>query len=235
MSGTVSACYDAPMGRAPRIDVGNQVYHVLNRANARLPIFNEPDEYRHFEALLKDASEQFNMRILAYVLMPNHWHLILYPRSDGDLSLFMQWLTLTHTQQYHVWKQTTGHGHIYQGRYKSFLIEQDSYLLTAIKYVERNPVRAKLVKKVEAWRWGSGYRRLDGTTKESGLLADPPVDLPRTYRNWVNESDKEDDLTNLRTATNKGKPFGTMSWTESMVRRFELDMTTRKPGRPKKT
>ena len=159
------------MGRAPRVDERNLVYHVLNRANSRRTIFSIPDEYRHFELLLKEAVEKFDMRLLAYVLMPNHWHLILYPKADGDLSFFMQWLTLTHTQQYHVWKETTGYGHIYQGRYKSFLIQEDQYLATAIKYVERNPVRAKLAKRVENWKWGSGYRRLDGTKKERSILA----------------------------------------------------------------
>lgn len=221
------------MGRAPRVDVGNQVYHVLNRANSRKTIFSEPDEYRHFEMLLKKAVEKYNMRILAYTLMPNHWHLLLYPRGDGDVSLFMQWLTLTHTQQYHVWKRTTGHGHIYQGRYKSFLIEQEQYLWAAIKYVERNPVRAKLTKKVEQWKWGSGYRRLDGTNKEQQLLSDSPTNLPRNYRSWVNEPDKTDDLTNLRASIEKGKPFGTMNWVELMVERFNLQATLRAPGRPK--
>ena len=221
------------MGRAPRVDVRNLPYHILNRANNRTTIFGEPDGYRHFEMLLKNAVDRFNMRLLAYVLMPNHWHLILYPQGDGDVSLFMQWLTLTHTQQYHVWKQTTGHGHLYQGRYKSFLVEEDAYLLTAIKYIERNPVRAKLVKRVEQWRWGSGYRRLDGSKKERELLFDPPIDLPRNYRAWVNEPDKEDDLTDLRISATKGKPFGTMKWTERMVERFGLQATMRVPGRPK--
>src|SRR3989344_7919642 len=118
------------MCRAPRVDIGNQVYHVLNRANSRRTIFSDPDEYLHFEMLMKKAIEKYSMRLLAYTLMPNHWHLLLYPRGDGDVSLFMQWLTLTHTQQYHVWKETTGHGHICQGRYKSFLIETDAYRLT---------------------------------------------------------------------------------------------------------
>ncbi|OHB20248.1 MAG: hypothetical protein A2854_04525 [Parcubacteria group bacterium RIFCSPHIGHO2_01_FULL_56_18] len=221
------------MGRAPRVDVGNLVYHIVNRANGRATIFGEPDAYRHFEMLLKDAVDRFNMRLLAYVLMPNHWHLILHPKADGDLSLFMQWLTLTHTQQYHVWKKTTGHGHLYQGRYKSFLIEDDSYILTAIKYVERNPVRAKFVRKVEAWKWGSGYRRLDGIAKERLLLSDSPIDLPRNYRAWVNEPDKELDLDELRTSVSRSKPFGTMKWTERMVERFGLEMAIRKPGRPK--
>lgn len=223
------------MGRAPRVDEGNLVYHVLNRANGRRTIFAEQDEYRHFEMLLKDAVDKFNMRLLAYVLMPNHWHLILNPRGDGDLSLFMQWLTLTHTQQYHVWKQTVGHGHIYQGRYKSFLIEEDRYLWAAIKYVERNPVRAKLVKRVEQWKWGTGYRRLDGTKKQRELLSEPPIELPRNYRSWVNEPDKPDDLISMRTSAEKGRPFGTMQWTERMIERHGLEATTRAPGRPKHT
>lgn len=222
------------MGRAPRIDVGNHVYHIVNRANARREVFGTPDEYRHFEMLLKDAVEKFNMRLLAYVLMPNHWHLLLHPRGDGDVSLFMQWLTLTHTQQYHAWKQTTGHGHIYQGRYKSFLVEKDEYLLTVMKYIERNPVRAKLSKRVEGWRWSSGYRRLDGSEKEREVISDPPVDLPRNYRAWVNEPEKDDNLAVLRTSVVKGKPFGTMKWVERMVERFGLELTIRPRGRPRK-
>ena len=220
------------MGRAPRVDIKDLVYHVVNRANSRRTIFHEPDEYRHFEMLLKDAVERFNMRLLAYALMPNHWHLLLYPRSDGDMSLFMQWLTLTHTQQYHVWKQTTGHGHIYQGRYKFFLVENDSYLLAVIKYIERNPVRAKLVRKVENWKWNSGYRRLGGSRKEQSLLSDPPIDLPRNYRAWVNESEKEDDLANIRISIINGKPLGTMTWVERIVERFGLEATLRGRGRP---
>lgn len=222
------------MGRAQRVDVGNLVYHVVNRANSRRTIFQERDEYVHFEMLLTDAVNRFDMRLLAYTLMPNHWHLILYPRTDGDLSLFMQWLTLTHTQQYHVWKQTVGHGQIYQGRYKSFLVDTDSYLLTAIKYVERNPVRAKLARRVEEWRWGSGYRRLEGTTAQRKLIADSPVDLPRNYRTWVNTADKDDSLAEIRTSGEKGKPFGTAEWVEQVVEKFALQATMRSGGRPRK-
>lgn len=221
------------MGRAPRVDIGNQVYHIVNRANSRKTIFSNPDEYRHFEMLLKAATDRFNMRLLGYTLMPNHWHLLLYPRGSGDVSLFMQWLTLTHTQQYHAWKHTTGHGHIYQGRYKSFLVEQDTYLLAALKYIERNPVRAKLVQKVEAWKWGSGYRRINGTAKEQSLLAEVPIDLPRNYRAWVNEPDKAADVTEIRISVAKSKPFGTMKWIERMVERFGLQGTLRGRGRPK--
>ncbi len=116
----------------------------------------------------------------------------------------MQWLTLTHTQQYHVKTHTIVHGHIYQSRYKSFLIEKDRYLLAAIKYVERNSVRAYLSKTFEGWRWGSGYRRLQGTATEQKLLSLPPSDLPKNYSAWINQPDKEVDLTRLRVSVFPG-------------------------------
>ncbi|OGG76869.1 hypothetical protein A3B35_00235 [Candidatus Kaiserbacteria bacterium RIFCSPLOWO2_01_FULL_54_24] len=223
------------MPRPPRVDVGDQLYHVINRANGRARIFYKDEDYRHFESLLRHAAEQFSMRILAYVLMPNHWHLVLYPRQDGDLSKFMQWLTLTHTQQYHVRTRTIGYGHIYQGRYKSFIIEKDSYLLAVIKYVERNSVRARLAKTVEQWRWGSGYRRLKGTPKEQKLLAKAPVDFPNNYRIWVNQPDRMADVSSLRNSVNKNVPFGSLGWTSRTVKQFGLEATLRNPGRPKST
>jgi|SRR3989338_5251571 len=222
------------MSRAPRVDIADLTYHVINRANGRQTIFDSSDDYRHFEKLLKDAIEKYDMRLIAYVLMPNHWHLILHPKADGDISRFMQWLTLTHTQQMHVKRKTIGYGHIYQGRYKSFLIEKESYLVAAIKYVERNPVRARLAKVVEGWRWGSGYRRILGTITEKKLVSDAPVALPKNYRSWVNVPDKTDDLADLRVSVNKGRPFGRMGWVERTVKRFGLELTTRAPGRPKK-
>ncbi len=110
------------MPRLPRIDVGNEIYHVINRANARLPIFFK-----------EEAKEKYDMRILAYCLMPNHFHLILYPHKDNDLQKFMQWTTLTHTQRWHIKNKTVGTGHLYQCRYKSFIIEKDKHLLTIIR------------------------------------------------------------------------------------------------------
>ena len=91
------------------------------------------------------------MRILACCLMPNHWHLVLYPRADGDLSQFLRRLTLTHTQRYHARTRTVGYGHVYQGRYKSLLVESDLHFLSLVRYVERNAKRAGLVKKAEVW------------------------------------------------------------------------------------
>ena len=97
------------------------VYHVLNRANFRSRLFRNPAHYRAFLDIVKESMNLVPMRILAYCLMPNHWHWVLHPRADGDLSRFLQRLTMTHTQRYHVKSQTVGYGHIYQGRYKCYV------------------------------------------------------------------------------------------------------------------
>ena len=132
-----------------------------------MQIFNVAEEYHLFEKLLLDAKELVGMRVLAYTLMPNHWHLVLHPQNDKDMGIFMHRLTNTHTRQVHVRTRTIGSGYLYQGRYKSFLVDSDVYFLTLIKYVERNSVRAKLVEKCEDWQWGSAWRRIHGTTKQS--------------------------------------------------------------------
>ena len=90
------------MPRANRVDVGGEIYHVINRANARMQIFSNPKDYILFEKVLTEAQEKTGVRIYAYCIMPNHWHLVVSPIEDGDLSKFVGWLTMTHTQRWHV-------------------------------------------------------------------------------------------------------------------------------------
>ena len=101
--------------------------------------------------------------------MPNHWHLVLWPRQDRDLSRFMGWLTLTHTQRWHAHRGTGGTGHVYQARFKSFPVQADEHFLTVCRYVERNALRAKLVKRAADWRWCSLWRRAHGDEEAKGL------------------------------------------------------------------
>ena len=129
------------MGRPLRAATGGLVYHVLNRANARLPIFENMDDYLAFETILAEAKLRQNMRILGYCLMPNHWHLLLWPREDPDLSDFTGWLTLTHTQRWHAHRHNAGTGHLYQGRFKSFPVQGDDHFYTVCRYAERNALR----------------------------------------------------------------------------------------------
>jgi len=220
------------MARVPRVDIGNEIYHVINRANARLPIFFKGKDYQLFEAILLEAVIKYDMRLLAYCVMPNHFHLVLYPKQDGDLQKFMQWLTLTHTQRWHVQNKTIGSGHLYQGRYKSFLIEKSQHLLTVIRYVERNPLRAKLVKNIANWKFSSYYQRQQKLSDT--LLALWPIATPADYDTLVQEPLTAGELKATRYSVNKGKPFGKASWSDTMIDRYKLVGTVRERGRPKK-
>ncbi len=222
------------MPRINRIDVGNVIYHVINRANAGVQIFDTSADYLLFENVLEEAKEKFNMRILSYEIMPSHFHLVLYPKQDGDLQKFMGWLSMTHTQRWHSEHKTIGKGHLYQGRYKSFLIQTNNYLLQLFRYVERNALRAKLVKKAEDWRWSSLYRREKGSIEQKKLLSKWPIDMPNDYIKLVNEPQTNTEVESLRYSVNKGKPYGSDDWTNKMIGKFGLKATLRNPGRPKK-
>jgi putative transposase len=218
-----------------RLAIGDTIYHVINRANARVTIFNTDKDYTHFESLLAEAKELLDMRILAYCIMPNHFHLVLYPRNDGDMSEFMRWLTTTHVRHYRVETKSIGYGHLYQGAYKSFPVEKDEYLTTLIRYVEQNPLRAKLVKHAEDWTYSSLYRRMKGTPKQKKLLATLPTILPKNYLKEVNMLYNEDTLDAVRQSVERGTPYGSDRWVEKFVRTHKMESTVRAPGRPIKS
>jgi len=221
------------MPRIKRVDVGGEVYHVLNRANARVQIFDNKKDYQQFEEILEEAVEKFDMRLLAYSVMPNHWHLVLHPKADGDLQHFMSWLSNTHTRRWHTAKATIGQGHLYQGRYKSFICEQDQHLLTLLRYVERNAKRANLVKKAEAWQWSSVWRRVSGTSQQQRMLSDWPTLIPRDYLLLLNQplTNAEDEY--LERAEAKSIPFGKDGWVDRMVKKYGIEQVLRGVGRPK--
>ena len=221
------------MPRVKRTDIGEYVYHIINRANARVQIFDSDKDYQLFEIILEEAVEKFDMRLLSYCIMPNHWHLVLYPKNDGDLARFMGWLTNTHTRRWHTEKGTIGQGHLYQGRYKSFLCQDGNHFLTLARYVERNARRANLVKKAENWKWSSVWRRENGAIKQKKLLSTWPVSAPRDYLNWLNQTQTEGDEEAIKKSITKGSPYGDDSWVKSVIKRFSLEQTLRKVGRPK--
>ena len=153
------------MPRRPRRTAGGEVYHVLNRDAGRVTLFHAGGHYAAFERVLAEAAARFpGVGLLTYCVMPNHWHLVLWPRADGELSAFMNWLTLT--QRYHHAHHLVGHGAIYQGRFKSFPVQVagdvDLHFLALCRYVERNALRAGLVPRAEDWRWSGLWRRARG-------------------------------------------------------------------------
>ena len=220
------------MGRPLRAAAGGIIYHVLNRANGRQVMFDKPQDYQVWENALMEAQIQVPVRILAYCVMPNHWHLVLWPRRDGDLSRFMAWLTLTHTQRWHAQHHSVGSGHLYQGRFKSFPVQTDEHFLTVCRYVERNALRANLVKRAENWQWSSLWRRIQGQ-KQSQWLTDWPVARPRQWVKWTNEPQTEEELEAVRQCVQRGRPFGKEIWVQRMTRRLNLESTIRPRGRPR--
>jgi putative transposase len=219
------------MPRRLRCASGGYVYHVLNRAVGRATIFDKPGDYHAFEKVLRQARDWLPVPLLAYCLMPNHWHLVLWPQRDGDLSEHLRWLTVTHTQRWHAHHHTAGTGPLYQGRFKSFPVQQDEHFLTVCRYVERNPLRAGLVRRAEDWRWSSLARRSTG----GGPVLDPwPVDLPAGWAAHVNGAEPAAELAALRRSVTRGAPFGTESWRRATAARLGLQASLRPRGRPRK-
>jgi REP-associated tyrosine transposase len=222
------------MGRPLRAAEGGYVYHVLNRANARMTIFKNDGDYEAFERVLLEAVERTGTRLLSYSVMPNHWHLVVWPRKDGELSQFVGWLTLTHTQRWHAHRHSTGSGHVYQGRFKSFPVAEDEHYYTLTRYVERNALRANLVARAEQWRWSSLARWLRGSKEDRELLAAWPLARKANWVEHVNEPLTEAELAAIQRSVDRGRPYGAAAWSERAVRRLGLETTLRPRGRPKK-
>jgi putative transposase len=206
----------------------------MNRAVLGLTLFADPADYAAFERVLAEARERQAMRLCAYTLMPNHFHLVLWPRKDGDLSSFMRWLTMTHVQRWHAHRHNAGRGHVYQSRFKSFPVQRDGHFLAVCRYVERNPLRAKLVRKAEDWPWGSLPCRA-GREHPADLLCDWPVGRPRDWVARVNRGQGQAELDALRRSVARGQPFGEAAWVARTADRLGLESTLRAVGRPKAT
>lgn len=222
------------MPRTARQTPGGLVYHALNRANARLKLFRKAADYSAFLQVFDSALERHPVRVLGYCLMPTHWHFVLWPKADGQLSEFLRWLTLTHSVRWHAHHRTTGSGHVYQSRFKSFVVADDDHLLTVLRYVERNPLRAGLVERAEDWPWSSlACRTAGGEDAEKRLHAWPEVG-GAAWRKWVNKPQTEAELEALRQSVARGRPYGSAPWVQKMVKRLGLESTIRPRGRPRK-
>ena len=210
------------------------VFHVLNRGVARMQLFAKSADYQAFEQVLRDTLDESPMRICAYAVMPNHWHLLLWPEWEGELATFMQRLTITHVRRWQEHRGYSGLGHVYQGRYKSFPVESDEHFWVVARYVERNALRANLVLRAEEWRWSSLWRRCHGTDQERSLLAGWPIEVPANWLERVNQTDDEQELESLRRSVQRGRPFRQPEWQKEIARQLGLESAYRPTGRPRK-
>ena len=203
-------------------------------------MFRRDKDFEAFERILEEAvaRSEDEIRLFAYCAMGNHWHLVLQTTVDGAMGRFVKWLATTHAGRYRVAHASVGLGHLYQGRFKSFLVETEPYLLTVCRYVERNPVRAGLVQRAEDWRWSSLWRWRLGSAEAKALLSNWPLPgrtgRPRNWLRTVNTPLSVKELSTVRSAANRHTPFGSSAWRDAIVERFDLQSTMRRPGRPRK-
>ena len=222
------------MARPLRTAPGGFVYHVLNRANGKRRIFHNDRDYLAFERVLAEVQQRVPMRILAWCVMPNHWHLLLWPQQDGELSDYMRLVTLTHTQRLHAYRASAGTGQVYQGRFKSFVVQNDTHYLSVSRYVEANALTAKLVRRAEDWRWGSLWRMRNGSGEMPPVLHEWPLRRPSDWLAYVNQPVEPRESEALRRSTRRGCPYGDEAWATAMAEELGLQSTLRPRGRPGK-
>ena len=217
------------MARTRRRSIGDVCYHVINRGNRKERVFHDDVDYRRFIHLLTLANERVPIRALAWCLMPNHFHLLIWPWADGDLSRWMQWLMTTHVRRHHLRYDTTGR--IWQGRYKAFPVQQDHHLITVLRYVERNPLRAGLVERAEHWPWSSLSNRVSGQMPVFWHAG--PTPRPVDWVGYVNQPERKGELAKLQRCAQRQTPFGDEAWVLSTARQLGLMWTIRSRGRPR--
>jgi putative transposase len=206
------------MPRRPGRATGELVFHVLNRSVQNAVLFGTADDYEAFLGLFIDATDRVPMRLLAYALMPNHWHLVLWPHEDGQLSEFMQWLTARHAEHIRISKGNRGRGAVYQGRYKAIAVQCDAHFLRLCRYVERNPLRARLVSMAEDWEWSSAHGA--SVSGRRPTISTWPVRKPVDWLTELNVPESSRGLDEIRQAIRRGRHLGDAEWRESVVKRL---------------
>jgi putative transposase len=201
---------------------------VLNRANRRARIFHEHADYEQFLALLARAQARLSLPILAACLMPNHVHLVVRPFAADDIANWMHWTFTTHVRWYHAKYSTSGR--IWQGRFKAFAVQEDHHLLTLMRYVERNALRANLVERAEDWKWGSLAWR--NNARAPVALTESPVPLPPYWRQFIDQPQTAVELAELRTCANRQRPVGAQEWVGEQVALLGLESSITPVGRP---
>ena len=227
------------MGRFPRAIDEGLVYHALNRGNNRADVFTDDADRVAFLEALARTKERYPFRLFGYCLMTNHFHLLLRPEPGPSISRILQSLTVAHTWRYHKRHRTSGH--VWQGRFKSPVIQDDAHLLVVLRYLEANPLRARMVTDPADYRWSSYQQH--GMGQDDPLLSGFPEweELGRTeperrkrWRAKVRAVPDESELAMVRGSLRSGRPLGSPEWTESMAERLKIELNPRSRGRPRK-
>lgn len=212
-------------------DTTDIVFHAFNRAVRGTVLFTEPADYAAFERILGESVKRTGIRLLAYCLMPNHWHLVVWPSDNSQLVHCMHWLTSTHAKRWQTYRKQVGTGAVYQSRYKAIAVQTEVYFLTLCRYVERNALRAGLVARAEAWPWSSLAAR--GNNCSVVPLSTWPILRPEQWVALVNGAQSNSELAPIRTSVQAGKPLGNEEWAAAILGRLG-DCRRPRRGRPRK-
>jgi len=193
------------MPRAKRFARPDSVHHVINRANDRRQLFDSPSDYDEFLRLIAWAKERCRIRILAFCVMPNHWHFLLWPGNENEIPKFIHRLTTTHSVRRRRATNSVGFGHVYQHRYHSFLVDSESYYFKVIHYIEANPLRAGLVSSAKDWAWSSLMERRSAA--DQSIIDSGPLVLPPDWDELVDEPLDLDVLQRIRSGFQQRKPI----------------------------
>lgn len=218
------------MPRAPRIIGDNMIYHVLNRGNSKRTVYFNEWDYRAFIDLLRESKKNYPVEILAYCLMPNHFHIVCMPRIGEEMSKWMHCIENAYVKGHHTYYQTSGL--LWQGRFKNFPVQNDDHFLTLARYVERNPVRASLVPSAMDWRWSSFRERI--YRSKIRIINESPVFLPENWKSYVDRPLTSKELEKIRLSVNRQCPYGSRKWQRTVCRKYGLEQSLRSKGRPRK-
>jgi putative transposase len=227
------------MGRLPRATDDGLVYHAMNRGNNRADIFADDADHEAFLDSLRIAKDRYPFALFGYCLMSDHFHLLLRPGSGQSISRILQSLTVAHTWRYH--KRHSSSGHVWQGRFRSPVIQDDDHLLVVLRYIEANPLRAGMVADLRDYRWSSygqhGMGLVDtllDSFPEWEHLGSSEAERRRRWRVKLRSAQKQGELTAVRDSLRTGRPLGSPAWVEGVASRLGINLTPRPRGRPRK-
>lgn len=204
------------------------VFHILSRGNNRQKVFRDDKDYQFYLELLQRYKEEHNFLLYHYCLMPNHVHLILETTRQTDLSKLMKQINLKY--HYYFRRRYRYCGHLWQGRFKSLLIEKDSYLIACARYIERNPVRAKMVEKAEDYRWSSYLYYVNG--KNNPLLDRDPLYQGLGVDDKKRQESYQLSLDKTHTPNLNLRFIGSNPFIKAMEEKFGIKNLKSKRGRP---
>lgn len=227
------------MARLPRLVIPQQPHHVIQRGNDRQLIFRDAADYGIFLGWLRESAKQFNVAIHAYVLMSNHLHLLATPADSIGLARMMQWVGRHYVPYFnHKYERS---GTLWQGRFKTAVIDSERYFLTCSRYIELNPVRAGMLHNPAEYAWSSYQHhiglRTDPLITDHPLywaLGNTPFEREAAYQALAEQGLTSDELQIMRKSAIKGWAIGSDKFQTQLEKLAERRVTPGKPGRPYK-